>query len=272
MIGRDGIGPRLQVDAGERCDLVPRLQVVGRDGIAALDVVPVVRRELRLERHDAIGGCCRLRHAGKLQHRLHVRPEGGAGRVEVLEPVVALIGEREPALDEERHIALGIARIGLDVQVDERGDPVALQLADGAEERRDAVDRVDAGEQRLERRAPELGDPLGVHEARVEVADLARLGARLRVLGLLDDRPDVLLGLLGDQVERAPPRLVFRDLGAFDPRAVDVSEQVVLRADLGTELVESESRTGGFGHAFQDMLPRAPRRSLEDGSGAVIAL
>ena len=105
----------------------------------------------------------------------------------------------------------------------------------------------------------ELGDALGVHEARVEVADLARLGAGLGLLRLFDDRVDVLLGLLGDEVERAPAGLVLGDLGAFEPGAVDVAEQVVLRADLSTELVERETGSGGIGHAYRICVRRGSR-------------
>src|SRR6185312_6506931 len=74
------------------------------------------------------------------------------------------------------------------------------------------------------------------------------LGAGLGVLGFLDDRVDVLLGLLGDEVERAPAGLVIGDLGAIEPRTVDVAEQVILRADLSAQLIEGETGSGGFGH------------------------
>ena len=103
---------------------------------------------------------------------------------------------------------------------------------------------VDGRELLGERGGAERGDALGVHEARVEVADLARLGARLEVLRLLDDRAHVLLGLLRDEVERPPAGLVLGDLGAFDPVAVDMAEQVVLGADLSAQLVERETGSG----------------------------
>jgi hypothetical protein len=79
--------------------------------------------------------------------------------------------------------------------------------------------------------------------------------AGLGLLRLFDDRVHVLLGLLRDEVERPPPRLVLRDLGPFEPAAVDVAEQVVLRADLGAELLERETGAGGIGHAVQRNRP-----------------
>jgi hypothetical protein len=215
----------------------------------------VVRGELGLEREDAISGCLGLGHPGQLEHLLHVRAEGGAGGLEVVEAVVALVRQRQSALDEERHVALRVARVGLDVEVDQRGDAVTLELARGAQEAGDVGDGVHAGQDVRQRCRPELLDALGVHEAGVEIADLAGLGAGLGIRGLHHDRVDVLLGLFGDQVERTPPRLVVRDVGAVQPRAVDVAEKIVLRADLGAQLLERETGAGGVGHAFQDMRP-----------------
>jgi hypothetical protein len=69
------------------------------------------------------------------------------------------------------------------------------------------------------------------------------------ILRLFDDRADVFLGLLGEQVERAPPRLVARDLGAGEPGAVHVAIQVVLGADVGAELVKGEANRKNVSHA-----------------------
>ena len=191
-----------------------------------------------------------------------MREVGGPGVGEVLEAVVALVGQREAALQEERHVPLRVAGVGLDVEVDDAADAVALEGADDAQERGDVGDAVDRRELLGERGGAERGDALGVHEARVEVADLARLGAGLEGLRLLHDRAHVLLGLLGDQVERAPAGLVLGDLGAFDPVAVDMAEEVVLRADLSAQLVECETGSGVSGHALQDMRRAGPSDSL----------
>ena len=177
---------------------------------------------------------------------------------EVLQPVVRLVGKRQSALDEERHVARRVARIGLDVEKGDPADSVALESADRAQQSRDRVDRVDGGELVGERCGAGRGDAVGVHEARVQVADLARLGAGLGILRFFDDRADVLLRLLGDEVERAPARLVVGNLGAFQPGAVDVAEQVVLGADLSAQIIELETGSGGLGHCSR-ICPRAQR-------------
>ncbi len=106
-----------------------------------------------------------------------------------------------------------------------------------------------------------------VEEARVEVADLARLGALLGLLRLLDDLSHGLLGLLVELDERAVARLVGRDLGAGDPLAVDVPEEVVLRAHCGIELVEADARGGGRRRSSPpDYAWRAPPRVRLDGT------
>ena len=76
-----------------------------------------------------------------------------------------------------------------------------------------------------------------VHEARVEVADLGRDGARLGGAGrdLLDDRAHVLLGGLAQHVEGAVAAAVLGDLRRREPPAVDVCEQVVLGPDVGVD-------------------------------------
>ena len=231
----------------------------------------MVRGDLGLEREDAIGGCRGVGEPRQIEDALDVAPVGGADGLEVLEPVVALVGQRQPALHEERDVALRVAGIGLDVQADEPADAVALELAERAQQRRDRVDRVGAAELLRKRLGAELVDALGVHEARVQVADLARLASGFGIPRLFDDRADVLLGLLGDEVERAPARLVVGDLGAVEPGSVDVAEEVVLRADLSTELVERETGSG-IGHPYRicalAMSARPPGDGMRADAGA----
>jgi hypothetical protein len=98
-----------------------------------------------------------------------------------------------------------------------------------------------------------------VHEARVEVADLARLGAGLRRPGLLDDLAHGLLGLLGEHVEGAVAGLVVGDRRAVDPLPVDVAEQVVLRADPRVQFGGLDAGCGGFAHERE---PRTAHRAM----------
>ncbi len=107
-----------------------------------------------------------------------------------------------------------------------------------------AVDRLEVGGDGI---PPARLDRRLVEEARVEVADLALLGAGVAAARLLDDVAHRLLGLLCEHVERAVPRLVARDLGARDPLAVDVPEQVVARSHRRVEFVEIDAGVGRGG-------------------------
>ena len=101
-----------------------------------------------------------LGDTGELQHPLHVIAEDDPRLGEVLQPVVRLIGQRKPALHEERDVPRRVARVGLDVEQGDPADPIALERADGAQQRRDRVDRVDGGELVGERRGAGRGDAL----------------------------------------------------------------------------------------------------------------
>ena len=119
--------------------------------------------------------------------------------------------------------------------------------------RAEGIDVAEDGRNRL---VAEARSPLGVHEGAVEVAHLAGV-APDRGLGggrLLDDRPDPLAGEIIELDERAVVALVGRDRRVFEPRAVDVFIEIVLRAD---RLVEGRhvdragrggsSRRSGYG-------------------------
>jgi len=189
----------------------------------------------------------------------------GARVGEVVEPVVALVGERQTALVHHRDVARGVARVGLDEEGQEAAEAVALELADEVQESGHVGHGIDAGELVRQRRRPRLLDARGVQEAREQIADLAGLAARLGLLRLLHDGADVLLGLLGDEMEAAPSGFVVGDLGALQPAAVHVTEQVVLGADLVAQFFERETGAGGLGHAEQDKSPGSTRARWERG-------
>ncbi len=149
--------------------------------------------------------------------------------------VVRLVGQAEAALSQVEDVAVGLPGVGVDVGAERLADALAAQFGQGANQVVLAVDRLDLRQLVLDRRQPEFLDPILVHEAGEQVADLLGLGAGGVVSpggDFLDDRPEVGLGLLPKGVERAVGRAVGRDLGRIQPRAVDVPEQVVLRPDL----------------------------------------
>jgi hypothetical protein len=61
--------PRVEVDADELLHVVPRHEVVGGDGVARAHVVPVVARDLGLEREHAVGLRRALLDACETEHR-----------------------------------------------------------------------------------------------------------------------------------------------------------------------------------------------------------
>src|SRR5690606_21904393 len=105
-----------------------------------------------------------------------------------------------------------------------------------------------------------------VHERGPQVADLALVAARGRVARgrLLGQGAHVALGLLLEHVEGAVGGAVRRDLDRRQPPAVDVAEEVVLRADVGGQLVDGDAARGARGHA---VLLRARGRSRQPTGG-----
>ncbi len=166
---------------------------------------------------------------------------------EVVLAVVALVRQAETRLLDEDEVALGVARIVVDEELEEARCAGPLEVSERGQQRGDGVDGGRDLEQSGDRAGPEPLDGLLVDEAGVEVAELALLRAGLRVLGLDDDVAHRTLGLFGEQVERSVARPVGGDLRALDPSAVDVTEQIVLRAGGGVELVELDAGGQGFG-------------------------
>ena len=238
--------------AGQSRHLVPRSEVVGRLAVARADVVPVVGGDRPLELEDARGAHGRVVEAGHRQHPLEVREVGGADLGELVLAVVRLVGKAEAALLEKYQVALGVPGVVVDEGLNEAADSGPLQPPENLREAHQVGGRRRRGQLLGDRTPAQLFNPLLVHEAGIEVADLALLRARGRRLRGLDDRAHGLFGLLGQHVEGAVARLVGRDLGAIDPLPVDVPEEVVLRADRRIELVDFDA--GGeqcVGHTRQ---------------------
>ncbi len=107
-----------------RSVLVMPLTSVDADGRPM--VLSLISRESKPLPSDDLAYMGLIAHLGAIaverEHRLHVVAERDTGLVEVLQPVVALIGQREPGLDEEGDVALGVARVGLDVHADHAAD------------------------------------------------------------------------------------------------------------------------------------------------------
>ena len=193
-------------------------------------------------RVGAVGG---VGESGEPEHRGEVADVRRTDVGERVLAVVGLVGQADAALVEVGHVALGIAAVGADVHAEDAADALAVERAERRDEARDVGDGVDLRELALERGGAERLDALLVHEAGVEVADLALLVVLGSLAGGLDDLADLGLGLVDQRHECAGGGTVGLDLRGAQPGAVDVAEQVVLDADLRVEL----SRVDAVGHA-----------------------
>ncbi len=235
-----GGDPRVEVEAGQhRLQLRDPDEVVGLEHLAGVLALPVALRQARLERDHPRGGAGRVRALGQLEDALEVGEVLLADLGELLLAVVALVGQPDPALQHVDDVALGVAVVGVDVGAEQ---PAATTTLEGAEEtgqRPHVGEGLDLLQQRQDRGVAEPLDALLVHEAGVEVADLARLvvvggrACRDPPCAGLDDLQHLLLGRLGQQGERPPGGPVGRYLRGVEPPAVDVAEQVVLDTGVG---------------------------------------
>jgi hypothetical protein len=103
--------------------------------------------------------------------------------------------------------------------------------------------------------APSASTRVNVHEARVQVADLLLERARLSGLRLLDDLAHGLLGLFGENHERAVARLVGRNRRAGNPAAVHVPVEVVVGANVGVEFCAVDAAGKHVSHAGEPNRP-----------------
>src|SRR6185437_16423700 len=160
---------------------------------------------------------------------------------EALLPVVALVRQRDSALFERHQVTLWVARVGANEKPERAADSQSLQPPERLQQLRNGAD----GPGLCERLAYGLGaEPLGpvrVHETGVQVTELPLLAAFRRRSGLFHDLAHRVLGLFGQNPERAVARPVGGDLGPLQPPSVDVPEQVILRADAGIELVDGDT-------------------------------
>jgi hypothetical protein len=190
----------------------------------------VVRRQVALKSEDGRRAGLGVVYLSQLEHPRHVLLVGGDDVGEFFLAVVRLVGQAEAALVQMHDVASGLAGVVDDVRSERPGYAGPARLPDQADQAGHVGHRVDSRQSRLDRRVPELLATRLVHEARVQVADLALLGSfrGLGLCGVLDDGADRLLGVVAQIDERAGHRAVFRYRRRVQPASVDVPEQVVL--------------------------------------------
>ena len=115
-------------------------------------------------------------------------------------------------------------------------------------QRRRGVGGVDGGQLVQQRLHTAFGHRLLVHEAGVQVADALRVGGRCghsvrcrRRGGSGDQVADLLLGAVVQRPERTVGGAVAGHLVVGQPAAVDMAEQVVLRAGIGVDVAQVDT-------------------------------
>ncbi len=224
-------------------------------------------RDAVLELVDAAGlgiGVCNLCQA---QDRCNVGPVLVAVHRHVLRriQVVLPIRHAQAALQENRRISARIVQIlsypqakqivGVELCVVQRVNVRPQRAPELARERVAIGDRGDASKEWLQRlQAPPLDRRL-VHETRVVITNLARLGAgRGLGRGLLEQRMQSLQSELGNDRAGAVVGPVGRNLRALQPAAARVPEEVIAGHDRGI-------------HATQLRILRGRRDCLRRGDG-----
>ena len=231
-----GLDPRGPVVARrELGQLRQRLDVVGLDRIAVLDLGPLHLGQRGLEGDDVLGDLRRVLVAGDRRHLLDVRLVLGQRVLHLgvvgLEVVVA-VRQAEARLVEIDDVLGRVLRVLVHVRLVGHVDADGVEVRDQCGNLLLVLERGDLREVRLERLEPQLLDLGLVHEAVVEVADLLGVGVAAGGLGrVFDDAAQLHLGVVGDLVEAAVARLVGRDLEGVEPLAVLVTVEVVLLAD-----------------------------------------
>jgi len=141
-------------------------------------------------------------------------------------------------------VAGGILGVGVDVVADGAADPGALQRTENLGEG-DQVTRIGDGSKFVgDGRQAGVLDGVRIEEARVEVADLLRVGPDrgVRRRALLDDRAHVLFRLVVQRPKRPVDGPVRGNGVLVQPLAVHVDEQVVLRPSVRVRVAEVDTR------------------------------
>ena len=180
----------------------------------------------------------------------------------VLLQVIIPIGQAEPALREIKRVDIAVLEVGVDVRGDRAG---VAGLAEQAHQLERGIGRLDPREIGLQRRHALGVDRIGVEERLVGIGD-ARLVAAGPGLGgheSVEDRVDAVGREVVEHDERAPARLVRRDLRLFQPLAVDVEVEVVTRLHRAIEVLGLDAEGAPI------TLARQVHRGCHAGSGAL---
>ncbi len=164
---------RIEVDRpvesrGQGAEVRAVLLVVAEGPIPALDAIPVMLGEPRLQVHHLPGRLGRLGPAGQGEHPLHVRDERIPDGLELRVAVIGLVRQADPALREVDDLPVRLLGIGGHEQPEHSRRSPGAGARPGAEEPRLVLDGVDPGELVLDRLETLLLDLLLVHEPGIQ--------------------------------------------------------------------------------------------------------
>ena len=218
-----------------RGELVKAHQVVHQPKITTLDFVPVCRSDLGLKIKYLLRLSRGVRDAGEREGCRDMSEIFGADLGVLVAAVVLLVGQAQPALPGKHHIAIGITRVGLGLQRHQPGYRLTGEAAEHPRQVRQSLDRIDGCKQRQNRVRSCLLDRLLVHEAGVQIGNLGLIRARLPALDGGDDVANRRFSLIAQLHECASHRLVGRDLGGIEPRAVYMPKKIILNTNASIE-------------------------------------
>src|SRR5580704_10678504 len=172
-------------------------------------------------------------------------------------PARTLVRQRDSSLLEKHQVTLRVARVGVNKEPVQAPDSQWLKPPERFQQLRNGADGPSRRERRADGLRAEQLCAVRVHETGIYVAELPLLAAFWCRRGLFHDLAHRVLSLVSQNPERAVARPVGGNRGPREPPAVNVPEQVVLRADAGIQLVDGD--TGWERHALQRRT-RTPHR------------
>ena len=245
-----------------------------RPGLVAMKSSRVIRLYIsRMSRHFTLSqwaaaisvsrsktccACCnRIGDAGQLEGGRDVLPVLITNRRVLVEAVVGLVRQSDATLADEDHVPGRVTGVGLGLEVDQARNGLPGEAAEHGHEVLRSGDRIDPGQQGLQRFRTKGLDGGLIHETRVQVSDLRSLAAGIAGLDPGDDLAYGFLRAIPKFDERAGGRLVVGDLGVVQPDAVHVPEKVVLDPYVRVERGEVEDGLRGSRFSHPTMLQRA---------------
>ena len=237
VIGRlPGVGPGRDVDMGEHgAQLIERGHVVGFLRIPNGHVIPMVRRDARLDVQEAlrhgVGVGVMLGVAGQPQQRGDHIDVGLADRLVTVLAVVGLVGQADAALHQMQDVGIRIRGVAIDAHAEQVDLVARVERTEHADQRRLVLGAVDQGQVLADRVDARGLDGVGVQERMVQSLGF---GGRTAIL-VLEDVADLPFGILGEFVERTVAGAVVGQPVRVDPWSVDVTEQIVGGFDDGGE-------------------------------------